>query len=158
MKDLGVDKLLREKQICQIINPRLVKTSSDTTIRQAVELMQQERSSYIVIADGGQIKGICTETDLVQRILGKTVDWDHAVSEVMTKDIKVLTPEDTVGTAIDLMGTQYFDHIPLVDKQQELVGILSVRSVIRFLAAFYPEVVYNLPPKPGQVSETAEGG
>lgn len=158
MEDSSIDKLLQEKRICHIINPRLVQTGPNTTIREVVRLMQEERSSYIVIAEEGHIHGICTETDLVQRILGKTVDWDHSISEVMTRDIKVLTPDDRLGTAIELMGTNGFDHIPLVNDQKDLIGILSVRSVIRFLAAFYPEEVYNLPPDPGQVSDTAEGG
>ena len=70
----------------------------------------------------------------------------------------VFKPSETVGTAMDLMGRHRFYHIPLVNDRQELVGVLSVRSLIRLLAEFYPDEVYNLPPDPNQIMPTPEGG
>jgi CBS domain-containing protein len=55
------------------------------------------------------------------------------------------------------MAERGFYHIPLVLNKQ-LTGILSVRTLIRFLAEFYPAEVYNLPPNPHQIMATPEGG
>ena len=88
----------------------------------------------------------------------KNIDWEKPISEVMTKDPVVLKPNDLVGTAIDLMGERRFYHIPLVNDQGELVNVLSVRTLIRFLGEFYPTEIYNLPPRPDQIVETQEGG
>ena len=59
---------------------------------------------------------------------------------------------------IALMGEHRFYHIPLVDDRGELVNVISVRTLIRFLSEFYPTEVYNLPPRPDQVMRTPEGG
>jgi CBS domain-containing protein len=76
----------------------------------------------------------------------------------MTKEPVALRLDDTVGRAIDRMVELSFAHIPLVDERQRLVGSLSVRTLIRFLAEFYPAEIYNLPPDIHQVHDTAEGG
>lgn len=153
-----VELLLKEKKIYQIINPRLIQSPSTITVRQAIDYMQQNKSGYIVIADKKKVVGIFTETDVVRKILDQNVDWDRPVSEFMTTAPACLSPKDSVGRAIDLMGTQRFYHIPLVDDSGYLTGVLSVRSLIRFLAEFYPVEVYNLPPDPDQIMSSAEGG
>ena len=76
----------------------------------------------------------------------------------MTPNPSVLSPEDSVLQAIKLMGENRFYHIPLVDQNHQLTGVISVRTLIRFLAAFYPNEVYNLPPVHDQIMETQEGG
>ncbi len=155
---LSVNDLLRKKQIHEIINPRLVQTLPKISLRDAVEKMRENRSGYIVIATDGKVEGIFTEYDVLFKVLGKSIDWQKPVSDFMTADPIVLSPDDSVGEAIDVMGEHQFYHIPLVSDKNELVGILSVRSLIRFLAEFYPTEVFNLPPKIDQIMETPEGG
>lgn len=153
-----VEVLLKEKKIYQIINPRLIQSPPDITVKQAIEYMQENKSGYIVVADKKKVVGIFTETDVIRKIFAQPVDWDRPVSEFMTKDPVCLSPKDPVGKAIDLMGENRFYHIPLIDEKNELTGVLSVRSLIRFLAEFYPVEVYNLPPDPDQIMATPEGG
>lgn len=158
MPPKSVETLLKETKIYQIINPKLVQAPPDISLKKAIEIMQEHKSGYIVVAKEKKVVGIFTETDLVNKILGRNVNWDAPLSEFMTPDPVALNPEDSVGQAIDLMGERRFYHIPLVDNQRELVNVISVRTLIRFLAEFYPTEVYNLPPRPDQIMETQEGG
>ena len=153
-----VETLLKEKKIYQIVNPKLVQAPPEISIKDAIRLMQASKSGYIVIAKNKKVVGIFTEKQVVQNVLETGVDGSRPVSDYMIKDPMILKMEDSVGQAIDLMGTQRVYHIPLVDEKGDLVNVLSVRTLIRFLAEFYPTEVYNLPPKPGQVMETPEGG
>lgn len=153
-----VQELLKRKKICDIINPKCVQAPADISIREAVRLMRENRSGYLVLVENGEVAGLFTEKDLVDNVLGQKIDWGGPVREVMTQDPLVLTRDDTVGAAITLMGRHQFYHLPLVDKAHRVSGILSVRTLIRFLAEFYPTEVYNLPPDPGQVMKTQEGG
>lgn len=158
MEKRPVEVVLKQKRIEEVINPRLVQSTPDITIREAVEIMQSNRSSYIVIAKNKKVKGIITEVDITRKVLGKDVDWNKPVSDFMATDPICLKPTDLVKRAIDIMGEQRWYHIPLVDDKGDLVNVLSVRSLIRFLAEFYPQEVYNLPPVPDQVIKTQEGG
>lgn len=153
-----VEMLLKEKIIYQIVNPRLVQAPPDISVKEAIELMQQNKSGYVVIAKAKKVVGIFTEADVVQKVLDKNPDGSRPVSEFMQKDPLVLNIKDTVGAAIDIMGDHRIYHVPLVDDRKELVNVISVRTLIRFLAEFYPTEIYNLPPTPDQVMPTEEGG
>ncbi len=158
MPEKSVDALLKEKKIFEIVNPRLVQAPPDISIHEAIRLMQERRSSYIVVADNKKAVGIFTETDVTRKILEHDVDWSRPVRDFMTPAPAVLHPEDTVAAAIDLMGQRRFYHIPLVNENEELVNVISVRTLIRFLAELYPAEILNLPPAPDQIMETREGG
>ena len=154
----SVDTLLSERKIYQIVNPRLVQAPSTTTVAEAIKLMRERKAGYIVIADKKKPVGIFTETDVVRKIMGKDVNWSFPVRDYMTPNPVCLTLQDTVGEAIDVMGSKRFYHIPLVNEKGELVNVISVRTLIRFLAEFYPAEVLNLPPSPNQIMESQEGG
>lgn len=154
----SVDALLSEKKIFQIVNPRLIQAPPTITLAESVKLMQDNRAGYVVIAEMRKPVGILTETDIIRKGMEPNTDWSRPVREFMTPNPAILTMQDTVGAAIDLMGTRRFYHIPLVDEKGELVNVISVRTLIRFLAEFYPAEVLNLPPEPNQIMETREGG
>jgi len=153
-----VEVVLKEKKVCEIVNPKLVQAPPETPIREAIELMQRGRSGYIVLAKNQKAVGLFTEDDVILKILGKETDWSKPVSEFMTKNWVSLKMTDSLGQAIDLMGERRLYYIPLTDESSKLVNVISVRTIIRFLAEFYPTEVYNLPPRPDQVMGSPEGG
>lgn len=154
----SLETVIRAKKIGEIINPKLVQSPPEISVKDAIKLMQDNRAGYIVVAKNKKVVGVFTEIDVVQKILDQDVNWEDPIGQYMTKDPPVLKPTDTIGTAIDLMGEHRFYHIPLVDDQGELVNVISVRTLVRFLAEYYPQEVYNLPPHPDQVMQTPEGG
>ncbi len=158
METKPVEVLLKEKKIYQIVNPKLVQAPPDFSLQEVVEVMQVSRSGYVVIANKKKVAGIFTENDLVMKVLDKKVDWKRPVSEFMTKNPPILMMSDSVGRAIDMMAETGLYHIPLVDEHKNLANVISVRTLIRFLAEFYPAEVFNLPPDPSQIMETPEGG
>ncbi|MBI1977337.1 MAG: CBS domain-containing protein [Candidatus Omnitrophica bacterium] len=153
-----VEQLIKSTKIGEITNPKLVQAPPETSVKAGIELMQASKAGYIVVAKNKKVVGIFTETDVAQKILDQDVNWEDPISKYMTKDPFVLQPTDSVGKAIELMSSHKFYHIPLVDGQGNLVNVLSVRTLIRFLAEFYPQEVYNLPPRSDQIMETPEGG
>lgn len=153
-----IEQLVKSIKIGQIVNPRLIQAPPEITVKAAVEIMQSNKSGYIVVADHQKkVVGMFTETDVLNRVFGKRDVWKKTVADVMTRNPLVLCVKDTVGKAIELMGQNHFYHIPLVDEKNVLVNVVSVRTLIRFLAEFYPTEIYNLPPKYDQTMETAEG-
>ena len=158
MPTKSVDTLIKQTKIGEITNPKLVQAPPETKVKDGIALMQTNKAGYIVVAKNKKVVGVFTETDVVQKILDRDVNWEDPISKYMTKDPLVLKPNDSVGKAIELMGEHRFYHIPLVDDAGNLVNVLSVRTLIRFLAEFYPQEIYNLPPRPNQIMETPEGG
>jgi len=153
-----IEELLKEKTIEQIVNEKVVEASSSVSVEEAIQAMKEKRSGYVVLTENEKVVGIFTEVDLVQKLLARGLDPKKPVRDFMTPDPEVLTPKSSCGEAIDLMAEHSIYHLPLVDESKKLVGMLSVRTLIRFLSEYYPTEIFNLPPDPNQVSLTPEGG
>jgi CBS domain-containing protein len=57
----------------------------------------------------------------------------RTVSDVMTKDIIWLEPEDQLGVAMETMKESKFRHLPVVDEHGKMIGIVSDRDIMRHL-------------------------
>lgn len=153
-----IEEMLKETKIHQILRPKLVTGSPSMPIKEALAIMQLEKAGYMVIADEhSRVKGMFTERDVLMKVLGRDVSLDEPVEKVMLKDIHTLTKADTVGDALNLMKQHGVRHVPLVDTFGQLTGVLSIRTIVTFLAEFFPTEIFNLPPRP-QIHRTVEGG
>lgn len=152
------EKIFKQTKIFEVINPKLVQATPDTSLKEAVALMQHQKSSYVVIAKDKKVVGIFTEVDLVRKVLNQKINWTNPVSQFMSPDPVTLSPNDAIGKALDAMEQHRLYYIPLVNELGDLVNVLSVRTLLRFLSEFYPTEIYNLPPDPDQVLTTPEGG
>ena len=153
-----IEEMLKQTKIYEILRPKLVMSLPTTPLKEALELMQAEKTGYIVIADEhSKVVGMFTEREVLMNVMRPGVTLAEPVSQFMRKDVHTLTKTDTVGTALEAMDKFSIRHVPLVDEFQQLCGILSIRTIVTFLAEFFPTEVFNLPPKP-QVPRTVEGG
>ncbi len=154
-----IEDVLRETKIYQILRPKLVMSTPNITVKDALDLMRSEKSGYIVIADEhSSVKGMFTEREVLMNVLNKGVALSEPVAKYMRTDIHTLTKADTIGTALTVMNKFNIRHIPLLDEFGQVSGILSVRTIIRYLAELFPTEVFNLPPKADQIHSNAEGG
>lgn len=51
------------------------------------------------------------------------------VERIMTSPVRTLSPENTIEDALDMMSRHSFRHIPLVNDEEKLVGIVSDRDI-----------------------------
>jgi signal-transduction protein with cAMP-binding, CBS, and nucleotidyltransferase domain len=158
MSKKTIEQVLKEKKIHEIVNDKFLQINPQASIKDAVRLMRDKKSGYVVVSKDKQIIGMFTEKELIQKVMSENVNWDNPVCDYVSSNHQVLSLSDSVGTAIDTMGKQSLYFIPLVNEKNEFANTISVRTLIRFLAAFYPDEVYNLPPRPDQISTSPEGG
>ena len=72
---------------------------------------------------------IITERDLARRVIAKGLDPAKTpISDIMTTNPKVLSPDNTAGDALELMRSFSFRHIPVVDGDQT-VAMVSIRDL-----------------------------
>ena len=101
----------------------------------------------LVTRPDGLIAGILSERDVMNKVFARGQNPASVkVDQVMTPNPDALTLEDTVGTAMNKMALGGYRHVPLVDDHRKPVGILSVRTILRYLADYFPQDVINLPP------------
>ncbi|MEM4656297.1 MAG: CBS domain-containing protein [Acidilobaceae archaeon] len=100
------------------------------TVEDAVKLMYRENiGSIIVTSPEGRVLGIFTEKDLV-RVIGEGKPLSTKLGEVMTKDPTTVREEDTVVKAVTILSEKRIRHLPVVDSEGRIKGVVSVRDIV----------------------------
>ena len=111
---------------------RIVSVSPTATVRDASKTMAEANVGCTAVMDADRLIGILTERDLVRSVLAKDLDADQVlVSDVMTTDIVSGKPNDDLGSAARQMRRHHIRHLPVVDRDDTLLGILSIRDLLR---------------------------
>jgi CBS domain-containing protein len=119
--------------LADLAHHRPLTIASTATAADAVRQMQEAGAGCLIVADGGRVRGILSERDLIMKLEGASVEG-RTVGDLMTADPVVLRPDDSIAVAINKMAVGGFRHIPLVVDGQP-TGIVSARDVFRHILA-----------------------
>ncbi|HEV7809263.1 MAG TPA: CBS domain-containing protein [Candidatus Limnocylindrales bacterium] len=140
-----------------------VTVPGGTTLADSLAAIRRTRTgdSVFVVDRSGRLLGVLTERDIFGRLVGgdvPSIDLAQPVETLMTTSPRHLHLDDTVRDAIDLMQTGRYRNVPLLDDTDQLQGVIRPQDVLRYLAEAFPEELLNLPPRPHQLMDRAEGG
>jgi CBS domain-containing protein len=111
--------------------------------------MKAKGRGAVIVEDGAALVGIFTERDVLTRLDHADALWSHAVvGEVMTPHPTVIRRDDSVAEALRRLVQGRRRHLPIVDDRGVVVGVLSIRDILSFVAGKFPEEMINLPPAP----------
>jgi CBS domain-containing protein len=103
----------------------------DTTVAALLDLLAERRIGAVVVSsDGATVAGIVSERDVVRalRTNGPAL-LDAPISTVMTADVVVSAPGDTVEDMMRLMTERRIRHVPVVAGGR-MAGIISIGDVV----------------------------
>jgi CBS domain-containing protein len=148
-----------------VVGRRLpVTVEQGTTIAECLLAIQRTGTgdSVFVTDVDGRLAGVLTERDIFGRLVGPDVghgvDVDAPVEAYMTTNPKTLRLDQTVLDALVLMQSGRYRNVPVVDNEHRLVGVVRQVDILKFFAESFPEELLNLPPRPHQRMQQAEGG
>ncbi len=133
--------------VSTIETPPAVTVAENTPMADAVKNMSRNSTSCLVITseDSRRIRGVFSERDLLNKVvLLESEAFLSPISAFMTKDPVTFLPDTSVLHALRTMNERAFRHVPLVDFDEQLVGVLSIQDFIRALSE---EVVHTLADK-----------
>ena len=105
-------------------SPRCV--TPETTVSEAAQLMDSENVGSLPILDGNQLAGVVTDRDIVIRAVAKGKDpKGMPVREVASRELATVHADDDLSDALKLMAREQVRRLPVVDKDNRLVGVLS---------------------------------
>lgn len=116
--------------IATVITGRQLYTiASAATAREAAKYLEGKEVGAVAVVDDGQLRGILSERDLVQRIIAVGADSSRVtVGEIMTANPVTMQANQTLTDALAEFRTRKFRHLPIMDGDK-LVGMLSVRDL-----------------------------
>ena len=110
---------------------KVVTVEQDTSVYEAVKLLNKNRIGCLVVVYDDDIVGILTERDLLERVLEKCRNpKEIEISEIMTKTLVLGRPDMEVFEATRLMMKNKVKKLPII-KERRLVGIITVTDIAR---------------------------
>jgi len=126
------------EEAVEVLQPtRPVTLWPSASLRQAIQTMVAHNVGALLIVDeDGHLAGILTERDLLMRVVGLHERFeDLPVSMFMTCEPETISLRDKLVFALHKMDCGDYRHLPVVDTERRAVGVISVRDMLRYLAA-----------------------
>src|SRR4028118_922537 len=93
------------------------------------------QASYVLVMEGDLLLGIFTERDLVRLTASEVNLGETKIGDVMTRSLVTLTPSDSSNlfTILSLLRQYQIHHLPVLDREGQLVGMITADSICRGL-------------------------
>ncbi len=101
------------------------------TLSDALRLLDEKDVGALPVMDGEALAGIFSERDFARAIsTDPKLPLDTPVSELMTRDVLTVTPNDSIEKCMKLMTDQHIRHLPVVDNGK-MIGIVSIGDAVK---------------------------
>jgi CBS domain-containing protein len=113
-------------KIKDIMTNDLAVISPDATVIEAAQIMQKHNVGVVPVCEGTNMVGLVTDRDIVVRNIAHGKDPNHtSVRDVMTTQVKSISPETSLSQAAGIMATQQIRRLPVIEEER-LVGMVSL--------------------------------
>jgi len=124
--------------VARYMEPPPPAVPPETGCADVVALMRASEATVVLVeAPDGRRLGLVTEQDVVRRMAFRA-DAHRPVGEVMTRGVTTIVDDDFVFHAIAKMRRAGFRHMPVVDRDGRVCGLLHLH---RALAATVPRLL-----------------
>ncbi|HVT02305.1 MAG TPA: CBS domain-containing protein [Thermoanaerobaculia bacterium] len=118
--------------LLQLAQKPPVATAAATSVFDAVTLMSKNRVGAIAIVEGGELRGIFTERDVMEKVVLHSLDPKTTpLRDVMTATVLSIRSSDDPQKALETMVDRHIRHLAVTDDAGKLVGMLSIRNVLQ---------------------------
>jgi len=108
----------------------VITASASMTVKETIEILYNKHIGCVVsIDEDKKCIGIFTERDAI-RLVAKNVELDQPLGNVMTKNIITIPEDSSINEVRRTIQTHSIRHLPVVNQEDRLVGLLSVRALM----------------------------
>lgn len=116
----------------------------DEPVLQAIRVMSEKSIGALPVMQDGQLLGILSERDYARKVilLGRS-SADTPVSQIMTRAVITVTPEDKVHDCMEIMTNKRIRHLPVVD-QGKVIGMISIGDLVKAVIEEQQQTIVQL--------------
>jgi CBS domain-containing protein len=104
----------------------------ETTIVEAAVAMEGSDIGSLAVVEGRDLVGLITERD-IRRSVAEGIELAATVSSIMSADPDTFDPDLDVWDAAAWISESGYRHLPVVDDEGVLLGVVSVRDLLKAL-------------------------
>jgi CBS domain-containing protein len=119
-----------QQPVTTLIRERPVICEPDVSVREAIQRLESEGASSILVRLNGGGFGIVTDRDLRSNLIAKGLSVDVPVSEVMTAPAFCIGPERKGVDLLVAMLDRGIHHVPIVSGRSKVLGVVREVDVL----------------------------
>jgi len=125
-KDLQAELVKRVKREESLIIRDLFIVTPDTSIAEAIKIMNERKIAGLPVVEGKKLVGILTSRDV--RFFR---DDKKLVKDIMTRNVVTAKENISLEDALEIMAEKKIEKLPLIDDQGNLVGLITAKDIIK---------------------------
>jgi CBS domain-containing protein len=118
-------------KISEVMTRDVITVQADQTAREAANFMLKGDAGSIPVSDGERLIGMITDRDIAVRGIAKGHGPDTPVRELMTSGLICARLDDDVEEVAMRMSEAQVRRLPVIDENENLVGIVSLGDLSR---------------------------
>jgi CBS domain-containing protein len=125
---------MTDMKVSDVMTQAAVTDAADDTLAEAASKMWHAQTGSLLVMDGDKLVGIVTERDVL-RIVGEGHDPKSvSLLDAMTKDPVTIGGDEALREAARIMFDKWFRHLPVVNQDGGVIGIISLRDLLTLVA------------------------
>ena len=126
--DDPLEEALAESTVEAITHQPCATIASGPTVREALDMLSGLHVACLLVEEDGGLVGVFSDRDVLDKVaLEYDVVKDRPVSDVMTR--QPVYVYETDPAALSVMAISGYRHVPILDLDDRLVGIVSPQRV-----------------------------
>lgn len=113
------------KTVKDIMSKDIVTVTLKDNVFEIAVAMKNHDIGFIPVVEGRKLLGCVTDRDIVVRGIAEKREGSASVEQVMSRDIKTVTPDTSVDDCARLMANNQIRRIPVVENG-DLVGVVAI--------------------------------
>ena len=103
----------------------------EATVFDAIRWMSEKNVGALLVIESGDLLGIISERDYTRKVILKDRSSKHTtVREIMTKGVETISSDATVEEAMRVMTKHRVRHLPVVDRDGHVTGLVSIGDLV----------------------------
>lgn len=134
--DDPLEKALAEQSVSAINSHPYARISPDATVYEALQKLGELQHACLLVEENESLVGVFSDRDVLKKVALEFDEVkDRPVRDFMTTDPVVVYETDSSAAALTVMAVLGFRHVPVLDLDDKIVGIISPQRVTEFLMA-----------------------
>lgn len=120
--------------LSHVITTNLKTVQINQKMSEVHRIVVENQIHHVPVVDGRKLVGMISTTDIIRLNITVSNADDWSIEKVMKKNLVTIEINDTVRKATQLLSDGMFHSLPVIDKDKNLIGIITSTDLIKYLA------------------------
>ncbi len=125
-------------------NVKILSITPEHSVFEAIGIMAQHDIGALLVISGDKLLGILSERDYARKcaLLGHQ-SRETLVSEIMTPEVRAVSPLHTVDECMTIMTDHRIRHLPVIDCDK-VMGLVSIGDLVKWVISDQAQTIQAL--------------